>query len=513
MQLAPINPCSLSDTCMMLRSSIIGRVASQWRGGFSRGSNGLRFCPVVPSVASVYPIAKLNASPPCFGGAVGIRVFSVKTADVKSANVSGTVSKEVPEAPYKNTSQEVPETNSSIVAYHLFTSAALVFAIVVVGGLTRLTESGLSITEWNPGFKGMQLPMNEEQWQAEFDKYMQTPEFKVLNFNMSREEFKTIFLWEWSHRVLGRVIGVAFVLPALYFSLRRGYTTRSVRWKLLAIGAGIGFQGLLGWVMVASGLKNPYEGDKSDQPTPEWTPRVSHFRLAAHLGAAFAVYMGMLYTGIQIMRDSGAIKKGSSATDSLVKMLDSPRVRRFRGAALGLTTLVFFTAMYGALVAGLDAGLVYNEFPTMGDGRVLPPMDELLDKRFRLRGAADSDDSALVAGNATLNPVTVQAIHRVLGVSSLAALIVYARYARKIREYIPRAARAFAIGASHMGIVQVALGISTLLYMVPIPLASMHQCGSLVTLSLLTGVLAMTKRPSQALRAFARTAEKSKSHA
>ena len=406
-----------------------------------------------------------------------------------------------------------PQTTRTIVAYHLFASAALVFAIVVVGGLTRLTESGLSITEWNPGFKGMHLPMSDEEWQVEFDKYSQTPEFQVLNRNMTRDEFKTIFLWEWSHRVLGRVIGVAFALPAIFFSVRPGYTTSSVRWKLLAIGAGIGFQGLLGWIMVKSGLRNPYEDDQMSERKSDWTPRVSHFRLAAHLGAAFAVYMGMLYTGIQILRDNSAVKKGGAAADALVKLLDNPRVRHFRSLAIALTTLVFGTAMYGAFVAGLDAGLVYNEFPTMGDGRVLPPKDELLNKRYAAHIPQISDEStAVVFGNLTLNPVTIQAVHRVLGISSLAALIVYARYAKKICNILPRASRAFAVGASHMGIVQVGLGIATLIYLVPIHLASLHQCGSLIILSLLTGVLATTKRPSQALRAFARASKQTVTH-
>lgn len=340
---------------------------------------------------------------------------------------------------------------------------------------------------------------------------------------MTLDDFKSIFLWEWSHRILGRVIGVFFGLPAIYFCMRRGVTTPDVRWKLLAITAGIGFQGLLGWVMVASGLKNPYDDEPATaQPRPDWTPRVSHFRLAAHLGTAFAVYMGMVYTAVTILRDNslaratraGASPESRTAMSQVLEKLQSPATRKYRGVALGMLGLVFATAMYGAFVAGLDAGLVYSEFPTMGEGRVLPPHSELFDARYaiRTREPVPSPDavaepvqptfSRLWLGNLTQNPVTVQAVHRFLGISTLASMFVFLRYSKRVKTLVPAAAPRFATGAVHMTVLQVLLGISTLIYMVPVPLAALHQAGSVVVLTFLSCVLGVLRKPNQALRAF-----------
>ncbi|WFD31788.1 Cytochrome c oxidase assembly protein cox15 [Malassezia sp. CBS 17886] len=408
---------------------------------------------------------------------------------------------------YVTTATQAPPpapTTKPIVAYHLLITAALVFTIVVVGGITRLTESGLSITEWNPGPKGMRWPRSEEEWNVEWDKYKQSPEFTVLNQGMTLDDFKWIFMWEWSHRILGRFIGVFFVVPAAYFCVRRGMATADVRWKLGAIALGIGFQGFLGWYMVTSGLANPHENEREGDA---WTPRVSHFRLAAHLGAAFAVYMGMLYTAVGILRDAKLARAPESVL-ALVQQLQYPKARRYRAVALGLLALVSTTAMYGAFVAGLDAGLVYSEFPMMGNG-LLPPKDELLDPLYALN--AHSPDvtnpppfSCLLMGNVTRNPVTVQAIHRYLGLTTLATMLVFLRYSKRLKGVLPAATPRFATGAVHMTVTQALLGIATLIYMVPISLASLHQVGALVVLSMMTGVAATLRRPSSALQAWAR---------
>ncbi|KAI3624384.1 COX15 [Malassezia furfur] len=415
-----------------------------------------------------------------------------------------------------------------IVAYHLLFSAALVFLIIVVGGITRLTESGLSITEWNPGLKGMRLPSSDAEWNAEWDKYKESPE---INQDMTLEDFKMIFMWEWSHRILGRVIGVFFGLPALYFCMRRGVATPDVRWKLLAITAGIGFQGLLGWIMVASGLKDPYENEPANaQPRPEWTPRVSHFKLAAHLSTAFAVYMGMLYTAVNILRDNtlasaaraGAAPERQALLGKVLAQLQSPAVRKYRRVAIGLLGLVFTTAVYGAFVAGLDAGLVYSEFPTMGEGRLLPPKSELLDARYAVRTSepvpspdvtrepAQPTFSRMWLGNLTQNPVTVQAVHRFLGITTLLSMFGFLRYTKKVKALLPPGTKRFATGAAHMTVLQVLLGISTLIYMVPVPLAATHQAGSVVVLTFMTCVLGVLRKPNQALRAFAQARAASK---
>ncbi|TKY86877.1 hypothetical protein EX895_004165 [Sporisorium graminicola] len=453
-----------------------------------------------------------------------------------------------------------PLISKPIVALHLYALAFLVYAIVVVGGLTRLTESGLSITEWNPGFKGMRLPTTTAEWEAEWDKYKQTPEFVLLNSKMSLDDFKAIYMWEWGHRVLGRVIGVAFVLPAAFFVTRR-WVGQGTRWKLLAIAAGIGFQGFLGWFMVKSGLTVP-EGSSgrakmvsvpvaastenggrmmvdgtveatTSVPTSsaqtsvaaaDWTPRVSHFRLAMHMGTAFLVYLAMLHTGLAVQRDykaatlsgtiSGVRARTHAALSQLAHTLNHPLLRSHSRLTKLVAGLVFTTAMSGALVAGLDAGLVYNEFPTMGDGRIAPPMGELMDDRFALR----ADGSDKVWRNLSQNPVTVQLIHRTLAVTTAATVVALAWKTHRLsRAYSAAAAsiikgtpsssgaaaaapkqllpalppRVLQLANASVVVVaaQVTLGISTLIYMVPIPLASAHQAGSLALLSVLIGLI------------------------
>ncbi|KAK0569276.1 Cytochrome c oxidase assembly protein cox15 [Tilletia horrida] len=471
-----------------------------------------------------------------------------------------------------------------IVAYHLFALAFLVYAIVVVGGLTRLTESGLSITEWNPGFKGMHLPSTDEQWHAEWDKYKLTPEFLLLNQRMSLEDFKSIYMWEWAHRVLGRVIGVAFILPAAFFLARPGWVVRGTRWKLLAIGAGIGFQGALGWFMVKSGLSAPLSshGQFSSAPIPSaeynphdthstastsdphWTPRVSHFRLAAHLGTAFLVYLGMLHTGLSILRDwklahnTGTVAGISLAPSSMsaqpsqrvLAALNHPAIRRYSRTVRNLAIFVFCTAMSGALVAGLDAGMIYNEWPTMGgEGRFAPPADELMNERYKLRSSSSSNSAAaggggaaeqggldwrLWTGNVFNNPATVQLVHRTLATTAFFAVFGLAWRTRSLHRALQRQSQRFTgSGSGSAGVasqaaatatatlpplvprlvalacgavtLQASLGITTLLYLVPIPLASAHQAGSLALLSVLVALLAALRRPNSAvLRALER---------
>lgn len=432
--------------------------------------------------------------------------------------------------------QYTPVVSRPIVALHLYALAFLVYAIVVVGGLTRLTESGLSITEWNPGFKGMRLPSTTQEWEAEWDKYKQTPEFHLLNSKMSLEDFKSIYMWEWAHRVLGRVIGLTFVFPAAYFVSRR-WVAPGTRWKLGAIALGIGFQGFLGWFMVKSGLTVPGSktgkaktapvvsaataGGRSEMPTSsattssafdgDWTPRVSHFRLAAHMGTAFLVYLAMLHTGLAVQRDwnvvrqrgkvSGLSTSSSKAMEKLANTLNHPSVRGHARLTAMVAALVFTTAMSGALVAGLDAGLVYNEFPTMGDGRVAPPLDELMDDKY----AQQTDKSDKVWRNLTQNPVTVQLIHRTLAITTAFTVLGLAWRTRRLA--LSHTLRAQSSSSAHMlpalpsrivrlgyasaAVVgmQVTLGITTLIYMVPIPLASAHQAGSLALLSVLVALL------------------------
>lgn len=189
---------------------------------------------------------------------------------------------------------ETQSQTKPIVGYMFLFTSSLVFAIVVVGGLTRLTESGLSITEWNL-IKGMKPPRNESEWELEFSKYKQSPEFIKLNHRMTLEEFKFIYYMEWGHRMIGRFIGLTFILPAAYFA-RMGYMSKSVQRRSLLVAALIGGQGLLGWYMVKSGLDQELLDD------PHAIPRVSQYRLTAHLGSAFVIYSIAFMTGLNIIR-------------------------------------------------------------------------------------------------------------------------------------------------------------------------------------------------------------------
>lgn len=373
------------------------------------------------------------------------------------------------------------------VAYWLLGSAASVFGIVIFGGLTRLTESGLSITEWRP-VTGSRPPMNQADWDSEFTKYKSSPEFALLNPNMTLDEFKQIYFMEWTHRLWGRVIGITFLLPTAYFVARRKVTP-SMAWKLTGICGLIGFQGFLGWWMVKSGLRD-------DLFAPGSHPRVSQYRLTAHLGAAFLVYCSMLWTGLSILRDHRLLKDPVKAAAAL-ETLKHPALRLFRRSVVGLSLLIFTTAMSGALVAGLDAGLIYNEFPYMGLG-LTPPKKELFDPFY----SHVPDQSDLWWRNMLENPSLVQLDHRVLATTTFTtvmSLFAYTRFSPAVRAKIPRDAKKGIMGLTHLVWMQAALGISTLIYMVPTWLAAAHQAGAL---ALLTGAVVLWSRISMPRRAI-----------
>ncbi|KAM0791622.1 hypothetical protein ACM66B_006061 [Microbotryomycetes sp. NB124-2] len=393
---------------------------------------------------------------------------------------------------------EVPLTKP-VVAKYLFLIAGMVFCIVIVGGMTRLTESGLSITEWNV-VSGIKYPMTAEAWELEFEKYRATPEWRINNSHITLDEFKRIYFWEWSHRILGRVIGLTFLLPIPYFAMRRKLGQKAAV-KLLTIGTLIGAQGALGWYMVKSGL------DEKSVQDLGGVPRVSQYRLAAHLGMAFAVFAACLRFGLGVGRDwkvlyGGAEKKGAglaglASPAETIKVLNSKVVGRLRIIVTALTGLVFLTALSGAFVAGLDAGLVYNEFPLMG-GRLAPPTSELLAKHYTRK--ADGSDWWR---NFFENPTTTQFDHRVLAMTTFTSIVSLFLYARRphIRSALPPTTFRLIKGTMHMSFLQVALGISTLLYMVPIHLAATHQAGSLVLLSLTLATGASLRRvPKSVLR-------------
>lgn len=321
--------------------------------------------------------------------------------------------------------------------------------------------------------------MSQEDWNSEFEKYRASPEFKLLNPHMTIDEFKKIYFMEWAHRVWGRFIGLSFVLPTVYLIARRRVTTK-MAFNLVGISALIGFQGFIGWWMVKSGLKD-------DLFAPGSHPRVSQYRLTAHLATAFVCYSWMLLSGLAILRTHRLLADPKAAMSAL-RALQNPALNAFRRSVFALATLTFITIMSGALVAGLDAGLIYNEFPKMGLG-LTPPKAELWDKFY----CRKEDGSDLWWRNILENPSTVQMDHRILAVSTFCAILALFAYSRtgRVAAALPKDAKKGATGLVHLASMQVALGISTLIYMVPVPLAAAHQAGSL---AVLTGALVLAHR-------------------
>ena len=319
------------------------------------------------------------------------------------------------------------------VASWLFVCCALIFLMVVIGGITRLTLSGLSITEWKP-VVGVLPPFSSADWAAEFAKYKQIPEYRLVHYAMSLDEFKTIYFWEYSHRLLGRLVGIAYAVPFAWFLLRR-QLPRSLVLPLAGILL-LGFgQGALGWYMVESGLADRTE--------------VSQYRLVAHLVLALAIYAAILWVALGIVRrrPRQAVSVG------------------WRRAAEAVILLVALTIAAGGLVAGTHAGLIYNTFPLM-DGRLVP---------------AGYDELQPLWLNWFENVAAVQFNHRMLAVATMTAVILL--WAAGLRASLPSAARRALHAILAAAALQVALGISTLLLVVPIPLAVGHQAGAVVLLT------------------------------
>ncbi|KIY45872.1 cytochrome oxidase assembly, partial [Fistulina hepatica ATCC 64428] len=387
---------------------------------------------------------------------------------------------------------DFPILTPKSVGIWLLSSSFLVLAIVVVGGVTRLTESGLSITEWKP-VAGVIPPLSRNDWEDEFTKYKATPEFKMLNHSMNLDEFKRIYYMEWGHRVLGRMLGVVFVVPLVYFVATRK-VSRSLGYKLGGLAALIGAQGVMGWYMVKSGLEDSIIEKNA-------VPRVSHYRLAAHLFLAFLLYAGMFWNGLGIIRDwkfaHGAAWSKLPVGESISNCLKRPLTRRFARQAGGVAAVVFITAMSGALVAGLDAGLLYNEWPKMG-GRWVPPKEDMFTPFY----AQKADKSDLWWRNILENPTTVQFDHRTLALATYLATGQLAWLASRpaYRAALPPAARTAALIAFGMANVQLTLGVLTLLLMVPVDMAATHQAGSLFLLSAAMHVMLVFRKPGHAAK-------------
>ncbi len=321
------------------------------------------------------------------------------------------------------------------VRWWLISIAVLIAIMVLVGGATRLTEAGLSIVEWKP-VTGVLPPLSEEQWTLAFDAYKTIPQYRELNAGMSLAEFKTIFWWEWSHRLLGRAIGIAYLLPFLWFLWRGAFNAdlRRRLWLIFGLGA---LQGAVGWWMVASGLSQRVE--------------VSQVRLATHLVLALLIFAGIVWT-LRRLKDKPAL-------------VASPRLKI---TALALLVLTFVQLYLGALVAGLRAGKVYNTWPDI-DGALIPAAARLFFEQPWWRNLFD-------------NALMVQFEHRMTAYALLALAVLHALDA--IRS---RAAAAVVNGACWLAAIialQATLGILTLLNQVPIDLALAHQATAIGVLTL-----------------------------
>ena len=318
----------------------------------------------------------------------------------------------------------------------LWAVALLVIAVVAVGGITRLTESGLSITEWRP-VSGVLPPLNEADWLREFEKYKQIPEYREINLGMTLAGFKAIFFWEWLHRILGRVVGMALVLPLIWYAWRRAIPV-GYGWRVLALTALVGLQGAIGWWMVASGL--------------EYRTDVSHFRLAAHLLTALFLLAGLVWTA----RDLGALAHNSAE-----------RPARLTGTAVAVIAILFVQLLLGAWVAGLNAGYVASTWPLMNDHLVPEGIDWA--------------GGAWVA--LTNDPFLIHFLHRWWSWVAALALLLLARILSR------RGARGEARLLETVVAAQMLLGIWTVVSGVSMWVAVMHQVVGAILVAVVAAAL------------------------
>jgi cytochrome c oxidase assembly protein subunit 15 len=333
---------------------------------------------------------------------------------------------------------EISVRQARAIRLWLYAVAAMVLAIVLVGGATRLTESGLSITEWKP-VMGMLPPLTETQWQSEFEKYQAIPQYRELNNGMSLDAFKTIYWWEWTHRLIARSIGMVFLLPFLWFWWR-GWIGRGLRnrlWLIFGLGA---LQGAVGWWMVASGLAGRIE--------------VSQYRLATHLVLACLIYIALLWTAQRF--------------DQRPQMANSPASARFRFGAVALLVLVLAQLYLGAIVAGLRAGRIYNTWPLI-DGAFIPDPARLF-------------FSTPLWRNFFENALTAQFDHRMLAYAIWIVAVLHAFGALRALKRGPVVAGAVLLALAVT--LQAALGIWTLLMVAPLSLALLHQAMAMIVLTI-----------------------------
>ncbi len=327
--------------------------------------------------------------------------------------------------------------HSKPLAVWLVAVAAMIFAMIVLGGVTRLTQSGLSMVDWHP-VTGWLPPLEQAEWDKVFTDYRRSPEYKKINAGMSLDDFKSIFWYEYLHRLLGRLIGAVFFVPMVVFMIK-GWIDRRLAPKIVVLFILGGLQGVLGWYMVKSGLVD--------------RPDVSQYRLAAHLGLALVILAATMWVALDLINPEPPGESPGAVSQT-----------GLRRGVWGLLALISVTALSGAFVAGLDAGHSYNTFPLM-DGRLVP------------EGAFDLSPVYL---NFFENIATVQFDHRVLAISVL--VLVGGFWWRAGGAALTGRQRRATLALAVVAVVQVGLGISTLVLVVPIPLAALHQAGAVTLL-------------------------------
>lgn len=336
-----------------------------------------------------------------------------------------------PEAPKPGAAEAARLAGRRRTAFWLLALAGLVIAQILLGGLTRLTDSGLSITDWRP-ITGFLPPFSDADWQALFARYQETDEFKLQNSAMTLAEFKPIYWWEWSHRNLGRFIGLAFVIPFLWLYLSKAMPAAWTG-RILLLGVLGGLQGLVGWWMVASGLTGRLD--------------VSQYRLAVHLGLAFVILGGLFWAALSLLREERDLLQARRRREAGVPAL-----------AAALTAFVFVQIVLGAFVAGMDGGFIYAEWPTMG-GAFYPPGEPF--SPFE-------------------EPAAAQFLHRITAYLLLAAAIAFWWRARRSAAAKTRLWATIVLGVC---VLQSVLGIATVLNAATTPLAFLHQFTAILLFS------------------------------
>jgi cytochrome c oxidase assembly protein subunit 15 len=321
-----------------------------------------------------------------------------------------------------------------------WSGAILVFVILVIGGITRLTGSGLSMTDWKP-IMGSIPPITEAQWDEAFEQYKQFPEYQVINRGMSMGEFKFIFFWEYLHRMVARLLGLVFIIPFIWFIAKKKFDKKQLRRSISLLILGLS-QGLMGWYMVMSGLID--------------IPAVSHYRLAAHLTLAFIIFGCCLWFALDLREDQPDPGRGTSELKKWLYLFG---------------TLLILQIIWGAFVAGLNAGHIYNTFPKM----------------FQYWFPPELWISEPMLINFVENIVTVQWVHRVVG--TLLALIVIAVWVRSYMLKTNFSTKMWSLALFTIVLAQYLIGVFTLLMHVPIWLGVLHQAVAMILFGVLLGFI------------------------